>query len=425
MTLRVVITGMGLVAPNANTVGDFDAALRAGRSGLRFIEQMQACQFGCQVAGVPQGIDPIAAAYFDQEQLLAMNSSHRYGCMAAIDAWTDAGLVRPALDSNDIDWDTGAIIGTGVGGIDTIGAKVVPFTDAGRVKRLGSTIVEQVMGSGVSARLSGLLALGNQVTSNSSACATGTEALVLGLQRIRAGRALRMLCGGAEGSSHYSWAGFDAMRVLARSFNAQPTQASRPMSASAAGFIPGSGAGVLLLESLESARARGARIHAEVAGGFLNCGGHRRGGSMTAPNPVGVQRCIRGALDDAGLDPAAVDAISGHLTATAADPREVRAWAQALERAPEALPPITSTKSLIGHALGAAGAIESVAAVLMLKGGYIHPSINCEDLHPEITPYAAAVPHQLRKLPGLDVLMKASFGFGDVNASVVFKRWKE
>src|SRR5262249_27672656 len=154
------------------------------------------------------------------------------------------------------------------------------------------------------------------------------------------------------------------------------------------------------------------------------CGGQRGGGSMTAPNPDGVRRCIRAALDDAGVSPRAVDAINGHLTATGADPREVGSWAAALERSPRTLPPITATKSLIGHTLGAAGGIESVASVLMVQGGFLHPTINCEDLHPEIAPFAAAIPHSLRPMADLRVLIKAGFGFGDVNACVVFGKWK-
>jgi len=197
------------------------------------------------------------------------------------------------------------------------------------------------------------------------------------------------------------------------------------MSASAAGFVPGSGAGVLVLESRELAEARGARIYAEVAGAALNCGGHRSGGSMTAPNPESVRRCIQAALRDATLDPAQVDALSGHLTATAADPREVAAWAAALGRDPGALPPITSTKSLIGHCLGAAGAIESVASVLMLRGSFLHASLNCEDVHPEIQPFAEAIAHEIRELPDLRVMMKAAFGFGDVNAALVLRRWED
>jgi 3-oxoacyl-(acyl-carrier-protein) synthase len=307
--------------------------------------------------------------------------------------------------------------------VDTIAERVIPLTDAGKVRRLGSTIVEQVMASGVSARVSGLLALGNQVTTNSSACSTGTEAVVEGLERIRRGHATRMLCGGSEGYSEYIWAGFDAMRVLSRKFNDAPERASRPMSASAAGFVPAAGAGVLVLETLEAARERGARIYAEVLGGALNCGGHRSGGSMTAPNPMGVRGCIRAALHDAGVEAGEVDAINGHLTATGADPREVESWAAALERPPERFPALVATKSLIGHALGAAGAIECVATVLMLHGRYLHPSINCEDVHPEIAPWAGAIPHTLREEPRLRVMIKAGFGFGDVNASAVFRRW--
>jgi len=195
------------------------------------------------------------------------------------------------------------------------------------------------------------------------------------------------------------------------------------MSASAGGFVPGSGAGILHLESLESAQARGARIHAEMLGGAINCGGHRSGGSMTAPNPAGVRRCIRQSIDDAGLQTGEIDAISGHLTATGADPAEVKSWAKALDRSPDNFPPITSTKSMIGHGLGAAGAMESVACILMLKGGFVHPSLNCEDVHAEIEAYAGSIPHTVREMPQLKTMIKAGFGFGDVNACAIFRRW--
>jgi 3-oxoacyl-(acyl-carrier-protein) synthase len=422
---RVVITGLGVVAPNGNSAHDFVLALRKGRSGIRVHEKMVENGFGSHVAGVPRGVDEIASAYFDEDELLAMNSGHRFAAIAALDAWRDAGLARPEADDDTVDWGSGCVLGTGIGGMDTIGTRVVPLTDGGKVRRLGSTAVEQVMASGISARVSGLLALGNQVTTNSSACSTGTEAIYEGAQRIRRGLADRMLCGGAEGESHYIWAGFDAMRVLCRQFNDEPERASRPMSASAAGFVAASGAGVVVLESLESARERGAHIYAELAGGGVNCGGHRGGGSMTAPNPESVRRCIREALADAGTAPGDVDAINGHLTATTADPKEVASWAAALERTPGNLPPITSTKSMIGHALGAAGAIESIACVLMLHEGFVHPSINCEDVHPEIEPYAASIPHEALDLPDLRTVVKAGFGFGDVNACLVFRKWSD
>ncbi len=423
---RVVITGMGVVAPNGNSPHDFALALRKGRSGIRVHERMLECEFGSRVAGVPRGVDEIASATFDEDELMAMNSGHRFASIAALDAWRDGGLPRPEPDDDSaVDWGSGCVIGTGIGGMDTTGERLVPLTNAKKVRRLGSTAVEQVMASGISARVGGLLALGNQVTTNSSACSTGTEAIYEGVLRIRRGLADRMLCGGAEGESHYIWAGFDAMRVLCRRFNDEPERASRPMSASAGGFVAGCGAGVVLLESLASARTRGAHIYAEVAGGDVNCGGQRGGGSMTAPNPDGVRRCIRAALADAAVDAGEVGAINGHLTATGADPREVSAWAAALERKPGHLPPITSTKSMIGHTLGAAGAIESIACVLMLHEGFVHPSINCEDVHPEIEPHAASIPHEALELPGLEVIVKAGFGFGDVNACLVFRKWSD
>ena len=423
MKRRVVITGLGVVAPNGNGIRDFEIALRKGQSGIRYIEKLEELKFASRVAGVPQGIEEIAASIFEEDELLAMNSNHRFASIAAHEAWTDASLDLPERGEDRVDWDAGAILGTGVGGMDTIGEKVVPYTDSGRVRRLGSTAVEQVMASGISARVSGQLALGNQVTTNSSACSTGTEAMVMGAERIRAGQAERMLCGGSEGASHYIWAGFDAMRVLCRDFNHAPEKASRPMSASAGGFVPGSGAGVLLLESLESASERGAHIHAELLGGAVNCGGQRGSGSMTAPNRQGVVRCLRGALRDAGIQGADVDVINGHLTATGADPGELRSWAEALECPPERFPLISATKSMIGHALGAAGGIEAVASVLMLQRGFVHPSLNCEDLHPEIEPFAASIPHATREIERPRIVMKAGFGFGDVNACVVFGKW--
>jgi len=160
-----------------------------------------------------------------------------------------------------------------------------------------------------------------------------------------------------------------------------------------------------------------------VLGGYVNCGGHRMGGSMTAPNPTGVRRCIRGAVAMAGLRPDQIDAINGHLTATFADPHEIASWSAALELAPERMPLLHATKSLIGHTLGAAGGIESVTSVLELHHQFVHGSLNCEDLHPALAPYAARIPHQTVDVPSLRVIAKASFGFGDVNSCVVFRRF--
>lgn len=423
MSRRVVVTGLGAVAPNGVGVPAFARALREGRSGIRFVERLRELKFACQVAGVPDVTPDMLASYFAEDDLLAMNSNQIHACIAGIDAWTDAGLPRCEPGDDRVDWDTGCVLGTGIGGMDTIADKLIDPVRSGNTRRLGSTLVEQVMASGVSARLTGFLGLGNQVTTNSSACATGTEAVVQACRAIRAGHARRMLAGGSEGNSHYIWAGFDAMRVLMRRSNDEPERASRPLSASAGGFVPACGAGVLLLEELESARARGARIYAEVLGGALNCGGQRLGGSMTAPSPPAMRRCLRAALDESGLSPDRIDLINGHLTATGADPNEMRVWADALERPPGRFPFVTATKSMIGHALGAAGGLECVATVLMLHQGFVHPCLNCEDLHPELDAFADAIPHDTRDAQ-LDVAIKAGFGFGDVNSCVIFRRWQ-
>lgn len=307
--------------------------------------------------------------------------------------------------------------------MDLIATSIVPTVNGGKVRCLGSRIVEQVMGSGTSACIAGLLGLGNQVTSNSSACSTGTEAIIEAYWKIRSGMAKRMVAGGAEGASPYTWGGFDSMRVLSRKFNDCPEKGSRPMSATAAGFVPGAGAGVVILEDLETAVERNARIYAEVMGGSVNCGGQRRGGSMTFPNPEGVQRCIRDAVCQANISPTEIDAINGHLTATFADPHEVRNWSQALGVDPGNFPYINSTKSMIGHCLGGAGAIETVACLIQLAEGFLHPSLNCEDLHPEIEPFGDRVVQTGMDFPEMKIMAKASFGFGDVNSCLILRKW--
>jgi 3-oxoacyl-(acyl-carrier-protein) synthase len=425
MRKRVVVTGMGVAAPNAHGIDKFEQALRAGRSGIRFQPLLAELKFGCQIAGIPENFDAIRKSYFDHEKLMSINDNIGYASVSAVDAWTDAGFKVPESGDDNVDWDTGVIAGSGIGGMDTIAQNVVPMINEGRVRRLGSRIVEQVMNSGTSARIGGIIGAGNQVTSNSSACSTGNEAIIDSLWRIRMGLAKRMIAGGSEGATPYIWGGFDAMRVMSRKYNDHPAAGSRPLSASACGFVPGSGGAMLLLEDLETAVARGARIYAEIIGGAVNSGGQRMGGSMTAPNPEGVRKCIRAAVADAGIDPAKVDAINGHLTATYADPIEVQNWAIALERNPDNFPYINSTKSLIGHCLGAAGAIESVATVLQIYKGFIHPSINCEDVHPDIVQYAAKIPHSCLEFPDVKIIAKAGFGFGDVNSCIIFQKWEE
>ena len=419
---RVVITGMGIVAANAHGLDAFARGLRNGLSGIRQHPKLAELGFTCQVGVIPEISEELKRKYFSESELLAMNASMTYAGIAGIDCWRDAGFFQSA--AAPVDWHTGAIIGTGIGGADTLGDFVVPRVNEGKVRRLGSSMVEQTMASSVSAWLGGALGLGGQVTTNSSACTTGTEAIVNAFYAVQEGRALRMLAGGAEGPSPYIWAGFDAMRVLARGCNEKPTAASRPMSASATGFVPSSGAGIVMVESLESAEKRSARIYAEIIGAQVNSGGHRGGGSMTSPNPEGVVRCVRQAILQAGISPSQVDIINGHLTATMADPLEIKNWLRALECNPENFPLIQSTKSMVGHALGAAGGVEAVAAVLQLHRGFVHGSLNCEDLHPELASISKSVVHVSRDSDA-KILAKSSFGFGDVNGCLILRKWED
>jgi 3-oxoacyl-(acyl-carrier-protein) synthase len=233
-----------------------------------------------------------------------------------------------------------------------------------------------------------------------------------------------MLVGSCSDHGPYIWGGFDAMRVMTYKHNDSPTEGSRSMSVSASGFVPGSGAGALVLESLESALERGATIYAEVMGGEINSGGQRQGGTLTAPNPEAVQRCIKNALQNSGIVSSEIEVINGHLTATSKDTLEIENWTEALQRQGKNFPFINSTKSLVGHCLAAAGAIECVASIIQLKEQFIAPNINCDDLHPGIEELVSPekIPH--KKIDQkFDTIAKASFGFGDVNACVLFKRF--
>jgi 3-oxoacyl-(acyl-carrier-protein) synthase len=420
MENRVVITGMGVVAPNGVGLEAFSNAIRHGISGIEFFSDLKEFGFSCCIAGIPMVSEQLKREYFTELQLKNFNSSGiLYGCIAGMDAWKDAGLAI----SESTDFDSGTVFGAGTSGIDKFREAIYKLDD-GKVRRLGSTVVAQTMASGVSAYLGGILGLGNQVTTNSSACTTGTEAILMGYDRIKAGKAKRMLIGSTSDSGPYVWGGFDAMRVLTYKHNESPAQGSRPMSATAAGFVPGSGAGAMVLESLESALERDATIYAEVLGGDVNSGGQRNDGSMTAPNSEAVQRCISAALKNARIQPKDIDVINGHLTATSKDFTEIRNWSEALDLKGTDFPYINSLKSMVGHCLCASGSIESVASVLQIKEGFVFQNINCNDLNEEITGLISKerIPQKTIK-KDINIVAKASFGFGDVNGCVIFKKF--
>jgi 3-oxoacyl-(acyl-carrier-protein) synthase len=422
MNKRVVITGLGIVAPNGVGLDAFTHAIKNGISGIKFDSELERLKFSCQIVGKPEVTTELALNYFTELELRNFNASGiLYGVIAGIDAWKDAGL---SIDiDSEPDWNSGTIFGTGTSGIDKLRESIYKI-DAFQTRSLGSTSVSQTMNSGVSAYLGGKLGLGNQVTTNSSACTTGVESILMGYERIKYGHAKRMLTGSTSDSGPYIWGGFDAMRVCTFKHNDSPETGSRPMSASASGFVPASGAGALVLEDLETALERGATIYAEVLGGNINSGGQRGVGSMTAPNPVAVQKCIKKAIENAGIIASDIDAINGHLTATSKDSLEIMNWSEALDRKGVDFPYINSLKSMVGHCLSASGSVESVATVLQVQQGFIFPNTNCEDLHPEITACidASRISQQLIK-KDINIIAKASFGFGDINGCVIFKKY--
>jgi len=420
---RVVITGIGVISPVGNTIDEFSRALREGRSGIRHLPELVERGFRCTIGGVPQGVDELVKKRFEESDYLDMDSVARYGCLAALDAWEDAGFEIPDR-SSEPNWDAGAIIGSESIGLGYVVDKMMPFVAAKKIRRLGSRYIEQTMMSGVAARTGGYLGLGNRVSGMNTASSTGIIALVEAYRHIKHGYAKVMLAGASESSHPYAWSGVDSLRVLACKYNAEPEKASRPMSASAAGFVPAAGAGVVVLEDLKHARDRKAHIYAEVSGASINSGGQRNGGTMTAPNPEGIQRCIQEALDEAGIYRAAtIDLINGHLTGTFADPWEIRNWHEALGLDdPKNMPTIHATKSIVGHSMVASNAIENVACMIMLRDGFIHPSINCEDVHPEIEAYADSIPHEVIEAPAMTTIVKAGLGFGDTNGCAVFEK---
>jgi 3-oxoacyl-(acyl-carrier-protein) synthase len=421
MNRRVVITGLGVVSPNGVGVPAFLDAIRSGVSGIRFMPEYERLKFNCQVTGMPRFDLDQLKNYLSEVTLNGLKAfGIGYGVKAALDAWTDAGI---SIDSDEPRWDTGCIFGNSVGEPEVV-KKVILRVDAGESRKLGSRVVEQMMNSGVTSYISGRLALGSRVITNSSACATGTQAILMGYEYIKQGVAKRMLVGSTEHVDSYIFGTFDSMRILARKFNHLPEQASRPMSVTAGGFVPGSGAGAMILEDLDFAIARKAPIYAEIAGGAMNSGGQRNGGSMTAPGSRGIIKCIADALADANIGPESVDLVCGHLTATAADTLEIQNWSQALGRKGDRLPLINSLKSMIGHCLSAAGSIEAVAAVLQIVHQFVHPNINLEDPDPEILKIASRdrLPTTMIEKE-INTVAKANFGFGDVNTCLIFSKF--
>lgn len=421
MSKRVVVTGLGVVSSIGIGIEPFLESIKSGKSGLKYKPEYEELKFGCQVSGNPDFDWSSLEEYLSDVTLYGLKSeSIAYALKAAFDAWKDAGN---AVNNEEVDWETGCIIGSSVSDSYII-KNTIQTVDAGNARKLGSRVVEQVMNSGATAYITGILGLGNISMSNSVACATGTQSIILGYEQIMMGNAKRMLVGSTEFMDPYIFGSFDSMRILPRKYNDNPTAASRPMSEDAAGFVPGSGAGALVLEDLDFALARGAKIYAEIIGTSNNSGGQRNGGSMTAPSPEGIKRCIQDAVRKAKINPEDIDLISGHLTATRADAMEVKNWKEALNLSKENFPLINSTKSMIGHCLSAAGSIESIGTILQIYYNFVHPTINLEHPNEQIVDMIG-----LEKMPNklieqeVNLAAKANFGFGDINTCIIFSKY--
>lgn len=418
MKQRIAITGIGVAAPNGIGVKAFEEALRHQVSGIRFLQTLAEASFACQVGGVPEVPEDLLNHRFDPLTRRFLTSSGiQFGILAAWEAWEMAGL---PLGKEETYWEIGACFGTGLAGVEPL-RDAIYQVDQGQVRRLGSRVVEQTMPSGISAYLTGIFGLGGPVMTNSSACATGTESVILAAEAIRAGKAKVMMAGSCDSFGPHIWGGFDSMRVLARHANDQPTLASAPLSDHAAGFVPAAGAGALILEDWDHALARGVPILAEYLDGATLAGGQRNGGTMTAPNPEGVRRCLTTAMQRAEVLPQDIDLISGHLTSTMGDRAEVAHWAAVLNGH---FPFLQAPKTYVGHCLAAAGAIEAVSCVLQLQKHFIFGNANSRPLHPDIAAIwpEDKIPTHTLSQQTTKVVAKSSFGFGDVNACFFLKR---
>lgn len=410
---RVVITGMGVVSALGTGLPAFWEGLTTGRSGIRRITQFDASSLPCQIAGeVP---DFNVELYLERKEARRVPRWAQLGYAAAKLAVEDAGLPTPLPNPER----SGVAFGTAIGGFDRAAEGVSVVRTQG-YERLNPFVVPTSLPNTSAYLISeGFQCLGPSMTI-CTACATGTQAVGAGLEMIRAGTADVVIVGGAEGLiTDYALGGFCAMRALPVNYNAAPEKASRPFDKDREGFIYSEGAAALILESLEHAQARSARIYAEVAGQASSADGFH----MAQPDPqaAGPARAMKWALADAGLKPTEIDYINAHGSSTPLnDLAETRAIKAVFGEHAYQLA-ISSTKSMLGHALGASGALELVASALTLQTGLIPPTINYTTPDPELD--LDYVPNVARKAD-LNAVLSNSFGLGGQNACVVLKKYQ-
>jgi 3-oxoacyl-[acyl-carrier-protein] synthase II len=412
---RVVVTGMGAITPLGNDVASFWDGLLAGRSGIDRIASFDPSRVESKVAGEVRGFE--ADTVMPRKEVRRNDRYVHFAWAAAAEAMRDAGLDNPITDESLAER-TGVIIGSGIGGINTMIRDVIEAHDLG-VERIGPFLVTALipdMGAGYVAIYAN--ARGPNYATV-SACSSSNHAIGDALNIIRRGDADLMIAGGAEaGIGEIPVAAFAAMRALSTKRNDQPQKASRPFDADRDGFVMADGAGLLLLEALEHAQARGARIHAELMGyAATDDASHI---TLPAPGGRGAAGSMSRALVDAGLTTEDVDYINAHGTSTGPNDRSETAAIKTVfgERAYGV--PVSSTKSMTGHLLGAGGGVEAVACIRAIEEGIIPPTINYEFPDPECD--LDYVPNQARRAP-VRTVMSNSFGFGGHNATLIFRRY--
>ncbi|KJS64746.1 MAG: 3-oxoacyl-ACP synthase [Comamonadaceae bacterium BICA1-1] len=409
---RVVVTGLGCISPVGNTVPEAWASVLAGRSGIGPISKFDASAFACKIAGEVRGFD--LESYIGAKEARTMDSFIHYGIAAAAQAVADAGLRTGSELDEEEACRIGCIIGSGIGGLPLIEATHAELTQRGP-RRISPFFVPASIINMISGHVSMRFGFKGPNLAVVTACTTGLHCIGEAARKIEYGDADVVVAGGSEATvSPLGIGGFAAMRALSTR-NDDPQAASRPWDKGRDGFVLGEGAGVLVLEEYERARARGAKIYAEVAGyGMSADAGH-----MTAPSIDGPRRAMLSALRNAGLNPDQVDYLNAHGTSTPlGDINESNAIKAALgEHASRVL--ISSTKSMTGHLLGGAGGVESVFTVLALHHQVAPPTINLFEPDPECDLDYCAHTARERKI---DVALKNNFGFGGTNGSLVFKR---
>jgi 3-oxoacyl-[acyl-carrier-protein] synthase II len=408
---RVVVTGLGVVAPVGNTLETYWEALLAGRNGIDTITLFDPTHHGSQIAGEVKGFDP--HQYLERKQAKRMDRFAQFALAASLQALSDA-----QLEINDLNADqVGVMIGTGIGGIKVLEDQQEVYLNRGP-SRCSPFMVPMMIAN----MAAGLTAIHVGAKGPNScpvtACAAGSNAVGDAFRIIQRGDAKAMICGGAEAAiTPLTVAGFSSAKALSNR-NDAPAQACRPFDQNRNGFVIGEGSGILILESLEHAEARGAKIYGEIVGYGMTCDAYH----MTSPSPegTGAAKAIALALKDGNISPEEVDYVNAHGTSTTAnDVTETKALKKALGKSAYQVA-ISSTKSMTGHLLGGSGGIEAVATLMAIANDQIPPTINLD--HPDPECDLDYVPHQARQAV-INCALSNSFGFGGHNVTLAFKKY--